>query len=70
MNGDGIGDSPNMITTYVGNNELASYSFVDRYPLVTPFNINKPIPQEVNLRSTTVPSTVSIANDQQQPCPI
>ena len=65
VNGDGIGDSPNMITTYLGSNEMAPYSFKDRYPLVTPFNINGPIPQVPNnLTSLTITPSVSNANDQ------
>ena len=65
INGDGLGDAPFMVTTYFAFNELAPYSFVDRYPLITPFNINAPIPQiPKNLAQTMNPPSVSSASDQ------
>lgn len=65
VNGDGIGDSPNMITTYIGANETEPSSFVDRYPLAAPFNINLPIPPiPANIASTSIPPKATIANDK------
>ena len=65
INGDGLGDAPFMVTTNFAFNELAPYSFVDRYPLITPFNINAPIPKiPNNLAQTMNPPSVSSASDQ------
>jgi len=65
INGDGIGDTPCMVTTYFAFNETAPYSFVDRYPLIAPFNINTAILQiPTTLTPTTTPQPVSSANDQ------
>ncbi len=43
-NGDGIGDTPYTITNYSPNSFQAFYNYVDRYPLLTPFNIQAAIP--------------------------
>lgn len=40
INGDGIGDSPFKIPTTYGGGEPDSNSFVDRYPLMTPYTVN------------------------------
>jgi len=63
LNGNDIGDAPNMIMTYFAYNETVPYSFVDRYPLTVPFNINTPI-QVPNLEQITTSQPISSANDQ------
>jgi hypothetical protein len=61
-NGDGIGDSPNMIPTYYRDNVLSFYSFVDRYPLMTEKNIAGAIP--------SIPQAlIPVINTQTNPSP-
>ncbi|HKM60611.1 MAG TPA: NosD domain-containing protein, partial [Candidatus Bathyarchaeia archaeon] len=43
-NGDGIGATPYTITNYSPNSFQAFYNYVDRYPLLMPFNIKTAIP--------------------------
>ena len=46
LNGDGLGDSSFLIPTYLSSqyNQMAPYSYEDRYPLSVPFNINTATP--------------------------
>lgn len=64
-NGGGIGDTPFMIPTYLEYNETAPNGFVDRYPLISPFNFITPIPQfSINFSQTTLPQPVSNSTGQ------
>ncbi len=44
QNSDGIGDTAEQIPTYHRENTLAFYTFVDRYPLMVPQNIDTSLP--------------------------
>ena len=59
INHDGIGDSPYMIPTYwaTNYNQTNANSFVDRYPIIEPLNVNT-----ANSIPTTPPTTIPTQN--------
>jgi parallel beta-helix repeat protein len=56
-NGDGIGDSAEQISTYYRGEVLSFYSFTDRYPLMSQYNINTAFPSlpEAFIPKLTIP---------------
>lgn len=65
INGDGIGDALYQIPTYRADNSSESSGLVDRYPLMSPLNVNQ-ASSEISppTAPTAIPETNSTDNDQ------
>lgn len=66
LNKDGVGDSPYQIPTYYAANEnqIYSNSFVDRYPMINPFNINTANPIPTTAPTLTISASNATSSDQ------
>lgn len=61
-NGDGVGDSPMQISTYYRGEVPSFYSFQDRYPLTSQYDINLPVPPIP--QALIPPSNLSVVDNQ------
>jgi nitrous oxidase accessory protein NosD len=64
LNGDGIGDAPFEIAAYLGNSIFDSNSFIDRYPLISPINVNQASEVFPATAPTSTPQPNSTSTDQ------